>query len=157
MQSFPFDITDCNSLGTDFPRILNTTDSCDTVAVSLGSFKAQYSCLTLPDVAIPYVNPLRTRQNCRHFADDTFKPIFLNGNIIISIKISLKFLPKIPTNNMPALVQIMACADQATSHYLNQWWSVYWRIYASFIGHYIKLSFNYYHTLSVKKYILPNL
>ena len=22
-------------------------------------------------------------------------------------------------------------ADQATSHYLNQWWSVYWRIYAS--------------------------
>ena len=23
------------------------------------------------------------------------------------------------------------CADQATSHYLNQWWLVYWRIYAS--------------------------
>ena len=44
----------------------------------------------------------------RHFPDDTFKRIFLNENIIISIKISLKFVPKGPINNIPALVQIMA-------------------------------------------------
>ena len=54
------------------------------------------------------VNTLRPRQNGRHFADDTFKPIFLNENIWISIKISLKFVPKAPINNIPVLVQIMA-------------------------------------------------
>ena len=53
-------------------------------------------------------NTLRPRQNGRHFTDDTFKPIFLNENIHISIKISLKFVPKVPINNIPALVQIMA-------------------------------------------------
>ena len=37
-----------------------------------------------------------------------FKCIFLNENICISIKISLKFVPKLQINNIPALVQIMA-------------------------------------------------
>ena len=55
-----------------------------------------------------WVNTLRPRQNGRHFADDTFKRIFLNENVLISIKISLKFVPKDPINNIPALVQIMA-------------------------------------------------
>ena len=55
-----------------------------------------------------HVNTLRPRQNRRHFADDTFKRIFLNENFRISIKISLKFVPKGPINNIPALVQIMA-------------------------------------------------
>ena len=44
----------------------------------------------------------------RHFADDIFKCIFLNENGWIPIKISLKFVPKGPINNIPALVQIMA-------------------------------------------------
>ena len=52
-------------------------------------------------------NTLRPRQNGRRFADDTFKLIFLNENVRISIKISLKFVPKGPINNNPALVQIM--------------------------------------------------
>ena len=54
------------------------------------------------------LNTLRPRQNGRRFADDTFKRIFLNENVRISIKISLKFVPKGPINNNPALVQIMA-------------------------------------------------
>ena len=54
------------------------------------------------------VNTLRPRQNGHRFADDTFQRIFLNENVRISIKISLKFLPKCPINNNPALVQIMA-------------------------------------------------
>ena len=54
------------------------------------------------------VNPLRPRQNGRHFADDTFKRIFVNENVRISIKISLKFVPKCPIDNIPALFQIMA-------------------------------------------------
>ena len=51
---------------------------------------------------------LRSRQNGRLFADDVFKCIFLNENVLILIKISLKFIPKGPINNIPALVQIMA-------------------------------------------------
>ena len=54
------------------------------------------------------INTLRPRQHGRHFADDTFKRIFLNENVGISIKISLKFVHKGPINNIPTLVQIMA-------------------------------------------------
>ena len=54
------------------------------------------------------LNTLRSRQNVRRFADDTIKCIFLNENVRISIKISLKFVPKGPNNSNPALVQIMA-------------------------------------------------
>ena len=57
------------------------------------------------------------------FPDDIFKCIVWNENVWISIKVSLTFVPKGPINNTPALVQII--------HYLNQWWLVYWRIYAS--------------------------
>ena len=41
--------------------------------------------------------------------DDIFKCTFVNENVWISIKISLKFVPNGPINNMPALAQIMAC------------------------------------------------
>ena len=53
-------------------------------------------------------NLLRPRQNGRHFSDDIFKCTCLNENVWIPIKISLKFVPKGPINNIPALVQIMA-------------------------------------------------
>ena len=48
---------------------------------------------------------------------DIFKCNFLDVNVWITIKLSLKFVSKGPI--------------QATSHCLNQWWLVYWRIYAS--------------------------
>ena len=54
------------------------------------------------------INTLRPRQNGRHFADDIFKCILLNENVLIPNKISLKFVPEGPINNIPALVQIMA-------------------------------------------------
>ena len=59
-------------------------------------------------VYVHHVNTLRPRQNGRHFPDDIFQCIFLNENAWISIMISLKFVPKGPINNMPALVRIMA-------------------------------------------------
>ena len=62
--------------------------------------------LNLPSLAL--FNTLRPRQNGRLFADDTFKRIFLNEIVRISIKISLKFVPKGLINNIPALVKIMA-------------------------------------------------
>ena len=56
--------------------------------------------------------PLKTSrpiQNGHHFEDDIFKRIFLNAYVWILIKKLLKFVPKAPINNIPALVQIMAC------------------------------------------------
>ena len=50
------------------------------------------------------VNTLRPRENGRHFADDIFKCIFLNENVLIPVKLSLMFVPKGPINNIPALV-----------------------------------------------------
>ena len=54
------------------------------------------------------VNSLRPRKNGRLFPDDILKWIFLNENIWILLRISLKFVPKVQINNIPALVQIMA-------------------------------------------------
>ena len=57
---------------------------------------------------LPCFNTLRPRQDGRHFADDVLKCIFMNENVWISLKIPLKFVPRGPINNIPALVQIMA-------------------------------------------------
>ena len=54
---------------------------------------------------------------------DIFKWIFLIENVLISITFSMKFIPKGPINNIRD--------DQATSHYMKQWWIFYWRIFAS--------------------------
>ena len=54
------------------------------------------------------LNTLRLGQNGIHFADNFFKCIFLNENVWISLKISLKFVPEVQINNIPTLVEIMA-------------------------------------------------
>ena len=41
-------------------------------------------------------------------AGEIYKCVFLNENVWIAIKISLKFVPKVRISNNPALVQIMA-------------------------------------------------
>ena len=74
----------------------------------MAAYTPFYHILTYINVERIAVNTLRPRQHGRHFADDTFKRIFLNENVIISIKMSLKFVPDGPINNIPALVQIMA-------------------------------------------------
>ena len=51
---------------------------------------------------------LRPRKNGRHFPDDVFKLFLLHENAWISLIMSLKFAPKVPINNIPALIQIMA-------------------------------------------------
>ena len=69
---------------------------------------------------------LRPRQSSRHFIHDIFQ--------WISIKISLKFVPKGSIQNFPASVLIMdwcrPLPEQATGHCPNQWSLIYWRIYA---------------------------
>ena len=69
--------------------------------VALGSVKSQVSWTSH---GFYLLNTLRLRQNGRHFADDIFKCIFLNENVRILIKISLKFVPKDPIINIPAMV-----------------------------------------------------
>ena len=54
------------------------------------------------------LNTLRPRQNNRYFPDDVFKCVFWSENMKISLKISLEYVPKVPVNNIPALVQVMA-------------------------------------------------
>ena len=75
------------------------------------------ACCIISTIALPErmsvhhpqdLNTLRPRQNGRHFPDAIFKCVFLNENIWISIKFSLKFVPRGPINNIPALVQRMA-------------------------------------------------
>ena len=54
-------------------------------------------------------NILRLRLNGRHFADDTLTCIFLNESVWLLNEISLNIVPNGLMNNIPALVQIMAC------------------------------------------------
>ena len=76
------------------------------------------------------VNTWRPRQNGRRFAEDTFKRIFINENVRIFIKISLKFVSKGRINNNPALVQIMAWRRSGDKP-LSEPMIVYWCIYVS--------------------------
>ena len=49
------------------------------------------------------VNSSPRGQNGLHFADDSFKRIFMNEKCLISIQISLKFVPEGPIDNKAAL------------------------------------------------------
>ena len=55
-----------------------------------------------------HIDTLRLRQDGWHFPDNIFKCMFLNENVQILIRVSLKFVPRGPINNISALVQIMA-------------------------------------------------
>ena len=52
----------------------------------------------------PWINTLRPRQNCSHFADN-----ILNASSWLKMqKCHLRLVPKVPFNSIPSLVQIMA-------------------------------------------------
>ena len=59
---------------------------------------------SIPEKMYQYLNTLGPRQNGCNFADGIFECNFLNENVWISIKISLKILSKGPVNNISALV-----------------------------------------------------
>ena len=72
-------------LGHNFPRLWHLKE---TFSVERKSPMRNVEHLFTP----PHVNTLILRQNCRHFAYDIFKCIFLDENVWTSLKISLKFL-----------------------------------------------------------------
>ena len=92
-----------------FGRVQN--DSNNSLINTLDSFnirshwvqKCGISSVSNGDITV-FLNTLRPRENGRHFADDIFKCIFLNENVWIPVKISLKFVPKSPINNIPTLI-----------------------------------------------------
>ena len=43
-----------------------------------------------------------------HFAGDIFICIFLSDNLLISLNVSLRFVPEVRIYNIPSLIQIMA-------------------------------------------------
>ena len=53
------------------------------------------------------VNTLLPEQNGWHLADNTLESNFLKEKFNILIQISLKFVPEGPTDNQPALIQVM--------------------------------------------------
>ena len=59
-----------------------------------------------------HFDKLRPIKKFRHFADDIFKCVFLNENIWISLKMSLKFVPKFRIYKIQAFVQIMVWRRQ---------------------------------------------
>ena len=59
-----------------------------------------YTSWNIPDTGLTHLD----QENMT----DTFKGIFLNESVRISIEIPLKFSPKCSINNIPSLVQIMA-------------------------------------------------
>ena len=77
-----------------------------------------------------FLNPLGPRQNGRHFLDDIFKCIFLNENVQISNKISLKFVLRVSINSVSALSRrqaiIWASDGLLTDAYMRHSASVSW-------------------------------
>ena len=70
-------------------------------------------------------------------ADDNFRCISFNENDRISIRISLKFVPRSSIYNKPALVQVMAWRWTGDKPFMITWTNadqVNWRIYAALGG-----------------------
>ena len=65
------------------------------------------------------------------FCDEIFKCNFLNENVWIPNKISLKFVPKVQLTIFQHRFWSKLGTYQATSYYLNRWWLDYWCIYVS--------------------------
>ena len=96
-------------------RLVSASATLEFICLSTGlSYRNRLIFLYVVDTLIP-------RQDCRHFADNIFKCIFLYEDIWIVINISRKFVPRDQINNIPALVPTIEPII----------WTNYLRIYAS--------------------------
>ena len=77
------------------------------------------------------LNTSRPKQNGRDFADDIFKCIFLMIIYEFRLRFHGSLFPRFESTIFRHWGRYWPAADQATSHYLNQWCLVYWRVYAS--------------------------
>ena len=81
-------------------QIMNSQKTPQTVYQSWGSYAFIVYIYALSSV----INTLRLGQDGRHFGRRHFQMQICQWKYFNSIKISLKFVPKGPINNMPALV-----------------------------------------------------
>ena len=84
----------CINLDTDF---VWTNDNLIYWQVFMRRYSASMSQLHSLNSPLP-------TQNSRHFADDIFRCMFVNGMFCILLEISLTFVPKGQIDNNPALV-----------------------------------------------------
>ena len=90
------------------PNAFSKPQRVECVLLSFEMFTPATACRS-PDTRESHhlINPLRPRQNDRHFTGDTFKVIFFCENGCIFVPSSLKFVADGPVNNnKPILVQI---------------------------------------------------
>ena len=71
------------------------------------------------------IDTLRPRQNGRHFTDYFFNCIFLNENVWVSIKISLKCVPESTVYKKSSLVQVMTWRRTGAKPFPEQGWPVH--------------------------------
>ena len=109
--------------------IITWTSHC--ASLIWGSVAAYFFCQCTISSELQLLNTLRPRQNGRHFPDDIFKWIFVNENAWISINIHWSLFLGVQLTIFQHWFRWWLGAGQATRHYLNQCWLVYWRIYAS--------------------------
>ena len=76
-------------------------------------------CITTRVVFEQIINTLRPRWNSRHFQDDVVKWVFLNEKVWISIRIALKFVPKLPIDDKQHWFR-----KWLGVYCLNQWWAI---------------------------------
>ena len=102
----------CHSANEVTLKDMGKTDQYQTTTKSQDNLNLPYHVHDSWDARGPHlptwIDTSRPRQNVRHFTDDIFKCIFVNENVWNSLKFSLKFLPKVRIDNIPALLQIMA-------------------------------------------------
>ena len=62
------------------------------------------------------INLFPPEQNSRHFPDDIFKCIFMNGKFVFRFEFHRSLIPRVQ------LIIIQHWFEEATNHYLNQCW-----------------------------------
>ena len=86
---------------------------CHALTMSLASNtrRGENICHRTHTITNSFVITLRPKQNGRHSVDDIFHSIFFNEDELISIKMSLKFVPNGPFYSIPTLLLIKGLAS----------------------------------------------
>ena len=110
----------CRNCDTKFDLKVATDDSNSNLHITCTKLdriikRWTFSYITMTradqDYQVCYIFPehIEAEANGGHFADDTFKCIFLNENVRIFVEVQLNLFPNDRLNNTPALFQIMVC------------------------------------------------
>ena len=82
----------------------------------------------LETISALILSTLRPKQNCRHFSDNTFNRIFVIESVGIRWNVYWSLFLSVQLTICQYWFRLWLGADQATSHYLDQWWLDYRRI-----------------------------